>query len=800
MRKRTLALLIATIVTALLPVRSFAAVVLDGTLGRSGALTGPAYAITADMGKQYGGNLFHSFTQFDLVKGDIATFSGPATVTNIISRITGGRASSLDGTIQSTISGANVYLINPAGIMFGPNATLDISGSFHASTADYLTLGTTGRFDATTLANSILTMSPPSAFGFVTEKPAGISQDNSRLAVAEGQSLNLIGGPLTIVNDDATKTVLSAPGGTINLVAVASPGEVVMTDGTPDTSQFARMGDISIINTSSPTYIGNDLQADIDVTSFYDDAGKLSVIGNNLTMDGSNLLASNSSSTPVTTVTGSYITIAMRDSIQLKNHAGITTTSMGSPLDAGPITVTSRSLVLDDSSISSSTLSEAAGSGAITVKAANVELINGGTIEAGSWWGGNGGTITLLATDHLTISGVSGQPDTVNSPSFYPFAGIYSEALDTGNAGAISITTPKLTMDRLGRISASTLGSGNAGAITINARSLLLAGGSQIISSSSQNEASSSSGGKGGDITINLTGGMTADGSATYNGFVTGYQDTSFVSGINVSTATSGDAGNIQLSAPGGVTLLNGARVESSALASSSGTGGNIVVNASFVNGTHGTISSATDGSGRAGDITITANSVELDNNSIISTTSTSNGNAGTITINAVNSMTLNDSSISTSADSANGGSINIDPTLIDLRNSRITTSVKGGTGNGGNITMVAKQLVVDQSSIIANADAGNGGNIDLTIPTVILSGNGSTISASSRLGSSGIISISSPLVNIGAGLADLPNSLRKIETVTPRRCASTQEEISSFTVLEQGYASFNPNRPLTTH
>ena len=92
-----------------------AQVVLDGKFGTSGALSGPNYNITASLGRIQGNNLFQSFSQFDLVNGDIATFSGPVNIQNILSRVTGSGASSIDGTIRSTINGANLFFINPHG-------------------------------------------------------------------------------------------------------------------------------------------------------------------------------------------------------------------------------------------------------------------------------------------------------------------------------------------------------------------------------------------------------------------------------------------------------------------------------------------------------------------------------------------------------------------------------------------------------------------------------------------------------------------------------------------------------------
>src|ERR1051326_8166603 len=138
-------------------------VVLDGSFGTSGALAGPNYSIPASAGKTVGKNLFHSFSQFDLISGDVATFFGPASgqIQNVLARVTGGGVSSIDGMIQTdpaTLASANFFFINPAGVMFGPNASINISGSFAVSTADYVKLADGARFVAKnpTVADDVL--------------------------------------------------------------------------------------------------------------------------------------------------------------------------------------------------------------------------------------------------------------------------------------------------------------------------------------------------------------------------------------------------------------------------------------------------------------------------------------------------------------------------------------------------------------------------------------------------------------------------------------------------------------------
>ncbi|MBE9561358.1 MAG: filamentous hemagglutinin N-terminal domain-containing protein, partial [Proteobacteria bacterium] len=149
-----------------------AEITLDNTLNNGGALKGPDYMIGAELGQRHGSNLFHSFAKFNINLDESATFSGPNNINNIISRVTGGSISNIDGMLTSTIPNANFYLINPAGLIFGPNATLDVQGSFHASSANTLYLQDGGQFNATNPQNSNLTVAPITSFGFLNNAPA----------------------------------------------------------------------------------------------------------------------------------------------------------------------------------------------------------------------------------------------------------------------------------------------------------------------------------------------------------------------------------------------------------------------------------------------------------------------------------------------------------------------------------------------------------------------------------------------------------------------------------------------------
>src|SRR5262245_11428838 len=128
---------------------SVSAITSDGTLGTTVNQGGTTYNITG--GTRNGGNLFHSLGLFNVGTGDTANFlnnTNQAT-TNILGRVTGGQVSNILGTIKTTNFGsANLFLINPAGWVFGPTASLNVGGSVHVSTADYLKFADGAKFYA----------------------------------------------------------------------------------------------------------------------------------------------------------------------------------------------------------------------------------------------------------------------------------------------------------------------------------------------------------------------------------------------------------------------------------------------------------------------------------------------------------------------------------------------------------------------------------------------------------------------------------------------------------------------------
>ena len=237
-------------------------ITVDGRFSPAQTLVGPNYTIGANLGKQVGSNLFHSFGQFSLSNRPVpesATFTSTGStgpISNVISRVTGRYQSNINGAIVSAIPGANLYLINPSGIVFGPHATVNVSGSFHAATADYLKMSDGAKFQATNPGGSTLSAAPPAAFGFLTASPAQISVNGSTLGPVPG-TLGLVGGPVSIAG-----ATLSAPAGTIHVASAASTGEVPVDPRNTSALTVTSFGPVAVtagstLNVSDPTGLGS---------------------------------------------------------------------------------------------------------------------------------------------------------------------------------------------------------------------------------------------------------------------------------------------------------------------------------------------------------------------------------------------------------------------------------------------------------------------------------------------------------------------------------------------------------------
>ncbi|MEZ5670923.1 MAG: filamentous hemagglutinin N-terminal domain-containing protein [Thiotrichaceae bacterium] len=397
-----------------------AEIVLDGSLGERANLTGPNYAIDATLGTQLGNNLFHSFQEFNLSKDETATFSGATTINNVIGRITGGNPSYIDGTLRNTIPNANLYLINPSGLMFGVNAKLDVQGSFYASTADVLRFDDGGNFHATTSQDSLLSSAPPSAFGFLGTV-ATLQLDGSQLKVPAGKDISLVGGDLTVQANVAAKQVgaLNTVGGEINLASVTQ-GDISIGQGwnlsgqggtlTVRSSQLNNTADKSgnIYIRAGKFVLDNSSIATLTASQ---NGGTLDIQGDSVEISGGSRI----SSTSLKNGKSGDITIQAAESIYIH---GQDTTGAGVTLAAN----------------ARGTDATAGNAGNITLKAKKLVMDDGTKLGSASYGGGNGGTISLETTDSITLQGEDKQ--TTSS--------IYLVATGSGQGGKLNVQTGKL--------------------------------------------------------------------------------------------------------------------------------------------------------------------------------------------------------------------------------------------------------------------------------------------------------------------------------------------------------------------
>src|SRR5262249_37878530 len=152
-----------------------------------------------------------SFDRLSVGTGDTASFTGPTGIANILSRVTGGQRADINGTLRSEIPGAHFFLLNPSGVLFGSNARLDISGSFHVSTADFLRFADGATFSVHVGEKSTLTMAAPAAFGFLGPTPAPVTMQGSALQVPAGQTISVVGGDITLVGNGSMNSANRGP-------------------------------------------------------------------------------------------------------------------------------------------------------------------------------------------------------------------------------------------------------------------------------------------------------------------------------------------------------------------------------------------------------------------------------------------------------------------------------------------------------------------------------------------------------------------------------------------------------------
>jgi filamentous hemagglutinin family protein len=618
------------------------------------------YDITGGTRPGNGPNLFHSFGNFSVGVNNTANFvnnTGLPT-TNILGRVTGGNISNIFGTIQTTGFGnANLFLLNPAGFLFGSTAAVNVGGMVAFTTADYIRLADNARFNShpSVASDLLLSSAPVAAFGFIGSNPAAITVQGSQLTVAGSTGISLVGGNITVKGG-----TLTAPSGQINLVSVGKPshsnvGGEVANGGNFAANGFKTLGTINLIQGSTldtSTTAGTGLAA-----------GPVSIRAGQLVMDSSSIQAVTTTPISALSVVGGAVNVTAQH-VSISNSTISTNTSGGSDFPgqsgdnaAGNVVFHADSFSATDSTITAGQPKPggfAADGGAVTIagfqpgtSADSVSLVNT-HIFTGSGFVGRGGHINISASEIFS-----------NQSTFITFS---SDTL----GGPIALTGTH----HIDVINSS-----------FNASSVFGTGGSIELRAGHS---------------VGLSGTTLSSTSATFiGGSVSLSSPHIFINGggVNVSTQSNSPGGTITLTADKTVTLTNTQLSANNTLPASVPLG----------------IPSHSDG--------------------------------GSINISAGKSITTQNTTISAQSAAGNGGTIHLEANKIGLTDTEITTSVAGGPQTvGGSINLDANKVTLTNTQVLSTATEGHGGTVGIT--THKFNSTNSVLDADSQSGSDGTVTI----------------------------------------------------------
>jgi len=764
---------------------TIAQVVPDSTLGsqgsrvRRGATIRPnVRGILIDGGARRDRNLFHSLRELNVRQGQNVYFENPSGVENVLTRITGNTPSTIRGTL-GVLGNANLFLLNPNGIIFGRGAKLDLTGSFIGTTATSLEFADGSDFSATSPEDvPLLTIEPPAALRFSTASQ-GIQLEDGALRVNQGRTLALVGDGIELQTGS-----LTAPNGRIELGSIAGRGSVQLNQdpdgfslGYEDAPKFSDIRVSGAIQTRRNNLV-------IDPMLIRAPRG-------NITLQARNFDAS-LTRVSVTTfdrfdqdATGT-LTINATGSVNLGNSSGLfarvaegsqvqnTQEIRGITIDAADLTVNS------GSEVTTSTSGRGDG-GSLTIRATGVVEVNNGSLRSQVDQGarGNGGNLTIRASHLSVLNG--GVISTSTTNSRHRFGNVRSRQI--GNAGDIVIRAAEIEVrgntdtDRASLISANInspsrkfnrINAVNGGDIIINTENLSLQDGG-IISSSVLNGAR----GRAGDLMIEglrngqpaelvemsgvvrvsdrccpaallaqLEGGRGRGGSIIIRSRQVRLRERGQIS---TSSEGRGNAGNITILDADSVEVSGARNFIVDRIEEREGDGRTIFVDPVTFLGT--ALFSIVDDSGRgnSGTIRVQSQNLFIQTGGFITTANLGQGNAGRIIIRSQD-VRVQDYGIITTDNSGQGNAGQIIIRSQDLRvqdNSSITTA-NSGQGNAGRINIRSRDLrVQDNSSITtANSGQGNAGRINIRSQDLRVQDNSSITTANSGQGDAGGIFI----------------------------------------------------------
>ncbi len=756
--------------------QAIAQVIPDLTLPTFTSVRSEGNTFYLEAGTEIGNNLFHSFESFSLPTGSAAIFTVSPSIETVLSRVTGSSMSNIDGLIQVN-GAANFFLINPNGVVFGPNASLDVGGSFLATTADHIKFDE-GIFSATEFNSApLLSLTTPIGLQF-GQNSGGIvnlsrtvnaAGESTGLQVQPNQTIALIGGAIDI------------PGGQIispqSHIALGSVAGESLVGITPQPGQGLTINYYEV-----EAYQDIQISQLARVDSSGSSGGLLQLQGRKIIVEGGSQVFSKSLSGDDA---GKGINVNASDALEV----------VGTGPSNGERDATIRDFFrvfnAQRSSLSTNNFGNGQG-GSIDVRAKRVSVRDGGDISARTLGSGKGGNIVIKDSEFVEVSGdtenfgstdllkdiLEGSPIPVSlaegaaSASF-----IVANSFGAGKGGDVIIETHRLLVRDGAFVSANPFGSGNGGDIKITATEAVELLG---VSESESYSAGISIGpvlstGKPGMLLVNspilrITGGA----------------------GIGLSTSNSSAAlGIFNISDLVEITGTSpNQRWDSSISAESvqNGKGGSVrLTTNALLLADHGTITATGDNASQGGNINIVANSVVIDNHSSITTSVEGIVEGKTRVI---------------------GGDIDlaIKDVLLLRRNSGISAK-SGEGGSGGNIDIDAGFIVAvtnEDSDIIADAVRGQGGEINLLTSGILgfevrdlPTPESNDISASSELGLDGTVTIDAPDIDLNPGDIEL-NDRIEVPRLAQGCLAALSDENSRFVQTGRGGLPVNPASPVS--